>query len=98
MLTTALLALGLLLAPFGTFTYVVIAMTEPDAESLRISKTAAVVGRWTATAGAGSYLIDAMRAGASVSPPMTVVLMLAAAAVVASQLTRLSPPSHPRPA
>lgn len=98
MIAALLLTAGLLLAPFGTFAYVTIAMTDADVESLRISKALAVAGRWTAAAGAGSYVIDAMRAGASVSAPMAVVLMFAAAAVVASQLTRLSPPRHPRPA
>jgi hypothetical protein len=97
MLTTTLLTLGLLLAPLGTLAYVVIAMTEPDVESLRISKTAALIGRWTATAGAAAYLIDAMRAGATISPAMTVVLMAAAGVIVASQLTRLQPPRPPRP-
>jgi hypothetical protein len=97
MIAALLLTLGLLLAPFGTFVYVVVALADPDYETLRISKTAAIVGRWTVAAGAGSYLIDTVRAGASVSALMAVVLMLAAAVVVASQLTRLSPPRHPRP-
>jgi hypothetical protein len=98
MIAALLLTIGLLLAPFGTFAYVTIAMTEADPESLRISKALAVTGRWTAIAGSAIYLAHAIGTGAATSPPMTVVLMLAAAAVVASQLTRLSPPRHPRPA
>jgi hypothetical protein len=97
MLTTLLLALGLLLAPFGTLAYIAAAMTEADNETLRIGKAAALIGRWTATAGTGAYLIDAIRAGTSISPAMTVVLMAAAVAIVTSQLTRLQPPRPPSP-
>jgi hypothetical protein len=97
MLATLLTALGLLLAVFGTFVYVTVGMTDPDEETMRLAKTAAVTGRWTVTAGTATYLVHAYATGAGTSPPMLTVLILAAVAAVATHVTKLRPPTPPRP-
>lgn len=96
-LTALLLLLGLTLAPAGTFTYVWVAMTDPDEETLRIAKSGATVGRWAAATGTVLYLIHAFATGATTGPATTLVLMLAACAALASHLTKLRPPQTPRP-
>lgn len=95
-ITATLLLLGLTLAPAGTFVYVWVAMTDPDPETLRIAKSAAVTGRWAAASGTILYLVHAFATGATTGPATTLTLMLAACAALASHLTKLRPPQAPR--
>lgn len=91
------LLLGVLLAPAGTFVYVYCCMNEPDDETLRISKGAAVTGRWSAAAGTAIYLVHAFGTDHGTSPPMLTVLIVAAVAAVATHITKLPPARTPRP-
>ena len=96
-IATAALALGVLLAPLGTLIYIWTGMTDPDDQTMRISKALAVTGRWTATAGSLTYLTHAYGTGISTSPPMLTVLIIAAVAAVTTHVTKLRPPQTPQP-
>lgn len=98
MIAALLLTVGLLLAPAGTFTYVYVGMTAPDVETMRIAKTLAVTGRWTAVTGSLMYLIHAFATGTTTSPPMLAVLIIAAVTAVTTHVTKLPAPQTPRPA
>jgi hypothetical protein len=100
MLTPPLLLAGILLVLFGTGAYVIVGMTDPDDETLRIAKTIARAGRWSAAAGLAIHFLDALIHQAPVSAPMDAATALAAAVLLPSLIiTALKPrPQIPSPA
>jgi hypothetical protein len=83
-----LLLLGTVLAGFGSLVYVVNAMSDPDIETLRIARAAALTGRAPCAAGLAAWF----GTGQSAPPPIALLLITTALAATATVLTRLAPP------
>lgn len=86
-ITCALLLIGTLLGGFGTFAFLAVATTGPDAETLRLTWLFARHGRRVATAGLALWLF----AWPTTAPLYAALLILAAATATASHITRGAP-------